>query len=130
MFNAPAYWNNTLYFWGVSDVLKSIPITNGLPDFTHVTGKYTSDRLSGSRSLRLFEWDNTRECHRLGDQFNPVWFTGPGPGPAVLYAYDATNIPINALQQRAKRDARCGRQCRKIRGSHYCQWQGICWHIN
>src|SRR6201993_1698366 len=38
MFNAPAYWNNTLYFWGVGDALKSIPVTNGLPDFTHVTG--------------------------------------------------------------------------------------------
>ena len=38
MFNIAAYWNNTLYFWGVNDVLKSIPITNGLPDFTHVSG--------------------------------------------------------------------------------------------
>ena len=38
MFNLPAYWNHTLYFWGTNDVLKSIPVTNGLPDFTHVTG--------------------------------------------------------------------------------------------
>src|ERR1700722_6441132 len=31
MFNVGTYWNSTLYFWGVQDVLKSIPITNGLP---------------------------------------------------------------------------------------------------
>ena len=37
MFNLGAYWNETLYYWGVQDVLKSIPITNGLPDFTHIT---------------------------------------------------------------------------------------------
>ena len=27
MFNIPAYWNNTLYFWGFGDVLKSFPVT-------------------------------------------------------------------------------------------------------
>src|SRR5579864_6454691 len=38
MFNIAAYWNNTLYFWGVNDVLVSFPVTNGLPDFTHGSG--------------------------------------------------------------------------------------------
>src|SRR5579862_73395 len=25
MFNVPTYWNDTLYFWGAKDVLKSVP---------------------------------------------------------------------------------------------------------
>jgi hypothetical protein len=88
MFNTAAYWNNTLYFWGVQDVLQSIPITNGLPDFTHGTGSSPQIGLPGAGvsvssngttagSAILWAIDST--------QFGL-------PGPAVLYAYDATNI--------------------------------------
>jgi hypothetical protein len=48
MFNIAAYWNNALYFWSVRDVLKSIPITSGLPDFTHVTGSTPQIGLPGA----------------------------------------------------------------------------------
>jgi hypothetical protein len=93
MSNAPTYWNNTLYFWGVSDVLKSIPITNGLPDFTHITGSTpvinfpgagVSVSSNGTTAGTGIVWaiDSTRY---LG--------SSNGLGPAVLYAYDATNIP-------------------------------------
>ena len=93
LFNLPAYWNNTLYFWGTNDVLKSIPVTNGLPDFTHITqstplinfpGAGVSVSSNGTTAGSAIVWaiDGT---HFLG---------GPnGFGPAVLYAYDATNIP-------------------------------------
>jgi len=103
MFNIGAYWNNTLYFWGVQDVLKSIPITNGLPDFTHTTGSTpqigfpgagVSVSSNGTTAGSAIVWaiDST--------QFKV-------PGPAVLYAYDATNIltMLYSSAQNATRDA-------------------------
>ena len=107
MFNSPVYWNSTLYFGGVSDVLKSIPITNGLPDFTHVThgsvgidfpgaGLSVSSNGTTAGSAILWAIDSS--------QFGTP---GPGPGPAVLYALDATNIPtvLYSSAQNAGRDA-------------------------
>jgi hypothetical protein len=92
MFNSPAYWNNTLYFWGVSDVLKSIPITNGLPDFTHVTGSTPQIGFPGA-GLSVSS-NGTTPGSAIVWAINSTQYgsPGPGPGPAVLYAYDANNI--------------------------------------
>ena len=30
IYGAPAYWNSTVYFWGVRDYLKAFSITNGM----------------------------------------------------------------------------------------------------
>jgi hypothetical protein len=107
MFNSPAYWNNTLYFWGVSDVLKSIPITNGLPDFTHVTGSTPQIGFPGA-GLSVSS-NGTTPGSAIVWAINSTQYgsPGPGPGPAVLYAYDATNIPamLYSSGQNATRDA-------------------------
>ena len=107
MFNSPVYWNNTLYFWGVTDVMKSIPITNGLPDFTHVTrgsigtdfpGAGISVSSNGTTAGSAIVW--AIDSSQYGSP-------GPGPGPAILYAFDATNIPtvLYSSAQNAARDA-------------------------
>ena len=81
MFNIGAYWNNTLYFWGAGDVLKSIPITNGLPDFTHITGSSPSDWLSRRRHLGLFERDDSRDAPSYGQSIvRSGAHQGPDPG--------------------------------------------------
>jgi hypothetical protein len=101
MFNLGAYWNNTLYYWGVQDVLKSIPISNGLPDFTHITkstpqigfpgaGVSVSSNGTTAGSAILWAIDSTQ---------------AEVPGPAVLYAYDATNI-LTMLYSSAQNIAR------------------------
>jgi len=92
MFNVPAYWNNTLYFWGINDVLKSIPIINGLPDFTHVTGGSPLINFPGA-GLSISSNGTTLGSAILwainGTHFST---SSNGAGPAVLYAYDATNV--------------------------------------
>ena len=106
MFNLPAYWNNALYFWGTNDVLKSIPVTNGLPDFTHITGSTplinfpgagVSVSSNGTTAGSAIVW-GINGTHYLG--------SSNGFGPAVLYAYDATNIPtmLYSSGQNAARD--------------------------
>ena len=107
MFNVPAYWNNALYLWAVGDVLKSIPITNGLPDFTHITGSTPQIGFPGA-GLSVSSNGTTPGSAIVwainGTQYGSP---GPGPGPAVLYAYDATNIPtmLYSSGQNATRDA-------------------------
>ena len=107
MFNVPAYWNNALYLWAVGDVLKSIPITNGLPDFTHITGSTPQIGFPGA-GLSVSSNGTTPGSAIVwainGTQYGSP---GPGPGPAVLYAYDATTFPtmLYSSGQNATRDA-------------------------
>src|SRR3984957_1233316 len=93
MFNLPAYWNNTLYFWGSNDVLKSIPVTNGLPDFTNITGSTPLINFPGAGVS--VSSNGTTAGSAIVWAINGTHFLGSsnGFGPAVLYAYDATNIP-------------------------------------
>jgi hypothetical protein len=107
MFNIAAYWNNTLYFWGAGDVLKSIPITNGLPDFTHITGSTPQIGFPGAGVS--VSSNGTTAGSAIAWAINGTQYgsPGPGPGPSVLYAYDATNIPamLYSSDQNATRDA-------------------------
>src|SRR5246500_4966823 len=84
MFNTAAYWNNTLYFWGVQDVLEAIPITSGLPDFAHVTANSTQIAFPGA-GLSVSSNGTTAGSGIVwaidSSQFGSP---GPGPGPAVL----------------------------------------------
>ena len=102
LFNLPAYWNSTLYFWGASDVLKSIPITNGLPDFTHVTGSTPSIGFPGA-GISISSNGTNAETAILW----ALNSTQHDSGPAILYAYDATNISsmLYSSTQNATRDA-------------------------
>jgi hypothetical protein len=107
MFNLGAYWNNTLYFWGVQDVLKSIPITNGLPDFKHITLSTPELRFPGA-GLSVSSNGTTPGSAIVWAIDGTQWGApGPGPGPAVLYAYDATNIltMLYSSAQNATRDS-------------------------
>ncbi len=92
MFNVPAFWNSTLYFWGTGDVLKSIPITNGLPDFTHVTGSTPGINFPGAGVSVSSNGTTAGSAIVWAINGTQYGSPGPGPGPAVLYAYDATNI--------------------------------------
>ena len=107
MFNSPVYWNNTLYFWGVSDVMKSIPITNGLPDFTHVTHGSMGANFPGAGVSVSSNGTTAGSAIVWGIDSSQYGSPGPGPGPAILYAFDATNITtmLYSSAQNAGRDA-------------------------
>lgn len=92
MWSMPAYWNGNLYFWGSGDYLKSIPISNGLPNFSNITsgpdwlnfpGATPSISSNGTIAGTAIVW---------GIDSSQYGSPGPGPGPAVLHAFDATNV--------------------------------------
>jgi len=47
MFGTPVYWNNHVYFWGVHDVLRSIPLSNGLLNFGGLASSTTTSGFPG-----------------------------------------------------------------------------------
>jgi uncharacterized repeat protein (TIGR03806 family) len=84
-FDTPAYFNRRLYFVGSGDYLKSYAISNGLiitPPVTSPTtygfpGATASVSANGTNNGIVWALDNS------------AWGSG---GPAVLHAYNATNV--------------------------------------
>ncbi len=86
VFGAPAYWNNNVYFAGVTDSVKAFSLTNGLLSseptsespvtfgFPSPTPSISSD---GNKGAIL--WVLQTDAYRNG-------------GSEILYAFDATNL--------------------------------------
>jgi hypothetical protein len=85
-FGTPAYWNNTVYFGGSSDVLKAYSLSNGLLGASPSSSSTTSFGFPGP----------TPAISANGNTNGIVWAIDSSqsatPGPAVLHAYDATNV--------------------------------------
>jgi hypothetical protein len=90
LFSVPAYWNNNVYFWGSNDVLKAYTLSNGLLGTTPSSSSATSLTFPGA----------TPAISANGNTNGIVWAIdstqygapGPVPGPAILHAFDATNV--------------------------------------
>lgn len=80
----PAFWNNNVYFGGVSDNLKmfSMNPANGLLSTTPVSNTNTFFNYPGT----------TPSISSNGTANGIVWALHAGHNPEVLYAYDATNL--------------------------------------
>ena len=101
----PAYWNNTTYWWGSDDYLKTIPVVNGTLDFAHMMSMDYSGYpgatpvISANGSTNGIVW--TIYSGAFGG-------SGPPAGPAVLAAHDAGKITVefyNSTQAINHRDA-------------------------
>jgi hypothetical protein len=107
MWSMPAYWNDNIYFWGSYDVLKSVPVSNGLPDFTNISSNSNSLGFPGPTPSISSNGTAVGTAILWAIDSTQYGSPGPGPGPAVLYAYDATNIATllwNSSQAANNRD--------------------------
>ncbi len=88
VWDSPAYWNHYIYYHGNGDVLKAFYITNGLFNATPASQSATSFGFPGA----------TPTVSANGANNGIVWDVDPTPylssGPAVLHAYNATNVAI------------------------------------
>jgi len=86
VWSSPAYWNNLLFYNGNGDVMKSFVITNGVLGNTIKSQSATSFGFPGA----------TPVISANGTNNGIAWATDPGAyassGPAVLHAYNATNL--------------------------------------
>jgi hypothetical protein len=92
VWSIPAFWNDTLYFWGSGDVLKSVPVTNGVPDFGHMTSGSASYALPGATPS--ISSNGARAGTAIVWAIDSSQYGSPGrrTGPAVVHAADATDI--------------------------------------
>ena len=92
LWSMPAYWNGNIYFGGSGDELRSIPLVNGLLNYSSITTSGNSFGFPGA----------TPSISANGATNGIVWAIdssqygspGPGPGPAVLHAYNASNVAV------------------------------------
>jgi Chitobiase/beta-hexosaminidase C-terminal domain/Legume lectin domain len=101
LWSTPAYWNGMVYFWGSGDYLKQFSLSSGLLSQTPlVTGKVksqfpgTSPVVSSNGTSNGILWGIRSDGYSAST-------------PAILYAYNATNIGtmLYASTQNAARDA-------------------------
>ena len=88
VWGSPAYFNNRIYYQGNGDVMKAFLITNGVIVPT-----------PESRSLTGFSFPGaTPTISANGTNNGIAWVTDPSAynssGPAVLHAYNATNLAL------------------------------------
>jgi autotransporter-associated beta strand protein len=88
VWNSPAYFNNRIYYHGNGDVLKAFLITNGFivatPDSQSATSfgfPGATPTISGNGTNNGIAWDIQADAYLSS-------------GPAVLHAYNATNVAI------------------------------------
>ncbi len=82
-FSAPAYFNNTVYYGGVNDVLRAFSVSNAKLSTAPTSTSSTSFGYPGA----------TPGVSSNGTANGIVWALVSDPGSvAVLHAYDATNL--------------------------------------
>ena len=105
LFAMPAYWSNTVYFWGSSDVLRAYTLTNGQLGTSPSSSATVSFGFPGA----------TPSISANGNSNGIVWaietdnYGLPAEttaGPAILRAFQATNVgnQIYASNQSGSRD--------------------------
>lgn len=77
----PSYFNGTVYYGAVSDAIKAFPITNGLL----ATGP-------SSQSSHTFAYPGAAPSISANGTSNGIVWVVENSSPAVLHAYDATNL--------------------------------------
>jgi len=86
----PAYWNGTLYYAASGDHLKAFPLRNGLIASSSVTQSTTTFGYPGSLPAVSANGNQNGIVWVMQvDQYPKPTFSG---GPAILHAYDATNV--------------------------------------
>jgi Chitobiase/beta-hexosaminidase C-terminal domain len=90
IWGVPAYWNNLIYFQGAGDVLKAFGISNAVMTSAPVTrsttsfGTFTTPSISANGNNDGIAWVSQVDAYNGAN--------GVTGGPAVLHAYNATNL--------------------------------------
>jgi hypothetical protein len=80
VFSMPAYFNNTIYYGASGDSIKAFPIVNA---------RVAS---ASSRTARTFAYPGSTPGISASGTSNAILWAVENTNPAVLHAYDATNL--------------------------------------
>jgi len=98
LWSTPAWWNNSLYIGGTGDGIHQFIFNPG-------TGKFATS--SASQTLTIFSYPSATPSISSNGMVNGIvwalntdaWSTR---GPAVLHAYDATNLATELYNTKQK----------------------------
>jgi len=96
VYSKPSYFNGTVYYGAVNDTIKAFPITNAL--------LATSP---SSQSAHRFPYPGATPSISASGTSNGIVWVVENTSPAVLHAYDATNLAVelyNSNQAANSRD--------------------------
>lgn len=104
VFSSPVYFNGKVYYWGYNDVVRAFTVTDGMlstnpTDLGTVLFRFpgATPTISANGTSDAILWALETDAYNK---------TGLG-GPAVLFAYDATNLsrgPLYSSSQNPSRD--------------------------
>lgn len=80
-FGTPAYWNNTVYYGAINDVIRAFPISNA---------KLATN--PSSTTANKFVYPGAIPAVSSNGASNGILWAVENNNPAVLYAYDATDL--------------------------------------
>lgn len=83
VFSKPSYFNNTVYYGAVNDHIKAFPIVNGLLAAS-----------PSSQSSQSFGYPGATPAISASGTTNGMVWVVENSSPAVLHAYDASNLAI------------------------------------
>jgi len=81
VYSKPSYFNGTVYYGAVNDSIKAFPIVNGMLATT-----------PSSRSAHTFGYPGATPSISASGTTNGIVWVVENSSPAVLHAYDATNL--------------------------------------
>jgi hypothetical protein len=81
VFSTPSYFNGTVYYGAVNDAVKAFPIVNGM-----------LATAPSSRSAHSFGYPGATPSISASGTTNGIVWAVENSSPAVLHAYDATNL--------------------------------------
>lgn len=95
VFSMPAYFNNTLYYGGVKDGIKALAISQARLAAT-----------PSSRTSHSFPYPGATPSISANGTSNAILWAVENDDPAVLHAYDATNLATELYNSSQAPDAR------------------------
>jgi hypothetical protein len=81
IFSTPAYFNGTIFFGAIHDSVKAFSITNARLEVT-----------PSSQTVTVFPYPGATPSISANGVSNAILWAIENSGPAVLHAYDATNL--------------------------------------
>ncbi|MGB9514495.1 MAG: immunoglobulin domain-containing protein [Candidatus Acidiferrum sp.] len=81
VYSTPGYFNGTVYYGAVGDYIKAFPIAKGLLSLT-----------PSSQSVQSFAYPGATPTISANGTSNGIVWVVQNSSPAVLHAYDATNL--------------------------------------
>jgi PQQ enzyme repeat len=95
VFSKPAYFNNTLYYGAVGDQIKAFPISQA-----------RLATVASSRSSHKFPYPGATPSISANGTNSAILWVAENDDPAVLHAYDATNLATELYNSAQSPDSR------------------------